>query len=141
MVIWSSFIAGLCCWASVVSFVNGNILAGILDLCLSGANLAMAFIKEYKKMKFPLEGIKINPEEAMQSLADVGILPDPDGKTLEELAEASIGSLTYELLEVAVELDTRETSNNCVIARLQGTSWVDLCNRGIEILKLLKGEN
>lgn len=49
--------------------------------------------------------------------------------------------LTYELLEVATELDSREISNNCVIARFQGVSWVDLCDRGIEILKLLKGEN
>ena len=47
--------------------------------------------------------------------------------------------LTYELLEVATELDAREASNNCVIARLQGVVWKDLCDRGIEILKLLKG--
>ena len=46
--------------------------------------------------------------------------------------------LTYELLEIATELDSRETSNNLVIARLQGVSWLDLCNRGIEILNLLK---
>ena len=43
MAIWSSFVAGLCCWGSVVSFVNGNIWAGIIDLCLSGVNLALAF--------------------------------------------------------------------------------------------------
>ena len=48
MVIWSSFIAGLCCWAAVNSFTNGNIWLGILNICLSGANLALAF-KEYKK--------------------------------------------------------------------------------------------
>ena len=48
MVIWNSFIAGLCCWASVNSFIDGNIWLGILNLCLSGANLALAF-KEYKK--------------------------------------------------------------------------------------------
>ena len=48
MVIWSSFIAGLCGLASVNSFINGNIWLGILNLCLSGANLALAF-KEYKK--------------------------------------------------------------------------------------------
>lgn len=47
--------------------------------------------------------------------------------------------LTCELLEIAIELDAREASNNCVIARLQGISWLDLCDRGIEILKLLKG--
>lgn len=46
--------------------------------------------------------------------------------------------LTYELLEIVTELDSRETSNNCVIAQLQGVSWLDLCDRGIEILKLLK---
>ena len=49
--------------------------------------------------------------------------------------------LTYELLKVATELDSRETSNNCIVAWFQGVSWVDLCDRGIEILKLLKGEN
>ena len=46
--------------------------------------------------------------------------------------------LTYELLEIATELDAREVSNNCVIAQLQGVSWLDLCDRGIEILKMLK---
>ena len=46
--------------------------------------------------------------------------------------------LTYELLEIATELDAHEASNNCVIARLQGVSWLALCDRGIEILKLLK---
>lgn len=47
MVIWNSFIAGLCCLASVNSFVNANIWLGILNILLSVANLAVAF-KEYK---------------------------------------------------------------------------------------------
>jgi hypothetical protein len=58
-------------------------------------------------------------------------LPDKEGSVLTD-------KLTYELLEVATELDSCETSNNCVIARLQGVSWLDLCDRGIKILKLLK---
>ena len=47
--------------------------------------------------------------------------------------------LTYQLLEIATELDAREATNNCVIRSLQGVSYIELCDRAIEILQKLKG--
>ena len=55
-------------------------------------------------------------------------------------AENDFCALTYELLEIATELESRESTNNCVIRRLIGTYWLDLCDRGIEILNKLKGD-
>lgn len=46
--------------------------------------------------------------------------------------------LTYQLLEIATELDAREATNNCIIHDLQGVGWKELCDRGIEILKKLR---
>ena len=46
---------------------------------------------------------------------------------------------TYELLEIATELDARERSGNCVISRLQSKSWQELCNEAIYILRQLGG--
>lgn len=46
---------------------------------------------------------------------------------------------TYELLEIATELDARERSGNCVISRLQTKSWQELCNEAIYILRQLGG--
>ncbi len=61
--------------------------------------------------------------------------------SIEEAEEyPDFSALTAELLNIAVELDARETSSNCVIGDLQGVSWKDICSRGIEILKTLKGD-
>ena len=46
---------------------------------------------------------------------------------------------TYELLEIATELDARERSGNCVISRLQTKSWQELCNEAVYILRQLGG--
>ena len=42
------------------------------------------------------------------------------------------------LIDIAVELHARETSNNCIHTHLLNYSWDDLCNRAIRILKDLK---
>ena len=49
-----------------------------------------------------------------------------------------IGYLAYALYDIAVELDSREFSNNCIVDRLIGLSWDELCDKGIEILTKLK---
>lgn len=49
--------------------------------------------------------------------------------------------LTYELLEIATELDAREATNNCIIRKLQGVGWKDLCRKGIDILNRLNGNS
>ena len=86
-------------------------------------------------MKF--KEITCTKEEVIESLKAVGIEfgtePDPAFEKMLDTAK-----LTYELLEIATELDARESSSNCVVAKFQGTSWADLCDRGIEILKKLK---
>lgn len=56
---------------------------------------------------------------------------------IEFLTEES--KLTAELLDLATELDARETSFNSVISGLHGVSWIALCDRGIEILTKLRG--
>lgn len=84
--------------------------------------------------------ITISEEEVIQSLKDAGIEfgdePDPE---LEK--HLNLAKLTYELLEVVTELDAREATSNCVIRDFQGFGWKELCDRGIELLKQLKGEN
>lgn len=47
--------------------------------------------------------------------------------------------LTGELVDIAVELDARETSCNCVMSKFDGVGWKDLCDRGIAILTKLRG--
>ena len=88
-------------------------------------------------MKF--KDITITEEEVIQSLKDVGIEfgDEPD---LELEKHLNLAKLTYKLLEVATELDARETTFNCVIRDLQIFGWKELCDYGIELLKQLKGE-
>jgi len=45
---------------------------------------------------------------------------------------------TERLLNIAIELDARETSNNCVVPELIGKNFEELCNEGIRILEELK---
>lgn len=91
-------------------------------------------------MKF--KDITVNKDEVIQSLRDVGIevLDDGDdgGVTLKEIIEARYETLAYKLCDIAEELYARETTSNCIIGNLQGISWNDLCDRGIEILTKLK---
>lgn len=45
-----------------------------------------------------------------------------------------------ELFNVFTEIETRYSTNNLVIPEYQSLSWVDLCNKGIELLEKLKDE-
>ena len=94
-----------------------------------------------------LKDLEFNEEEIIQSLKDAGIeVLNPgevsinDHPTLKDqmdFIEARLKMLD-DLYDIAVELDSREFSNNCVIAGLTGLSWDELCDKGIEILTKLK---
>ena len=43
-----------------------------------------------------------------------------------------------QLYNVAVELDARHTSSNCVVGELIPLSWDEVCDLGINILQRLK---
>ncbi len=96
-------------------------------------------------MKF--KDIEFNEEEIIQSLKDAGIeVLSPgdagfsDHPTLKEQMDWIENRLRMldDLYDIAVELDSREFSNNCIIDRLTGLSWDELCDKGIEILAKLK---
>jgi hypothetical protein len=42
------------------------------------------------------------------------------------------------LYDIAVELDARERTSNCVIRELLPLSWNEVCDKGIEMLQKLK---
>lgn len=46
--------------------------------------------------------------------------------------------ITKKLFDVVVELDARVCSGNSVVSKYSGTSWEELCNKGIELFKELK---
>ena len=96
-------------------------------------------------MKF--KDLEFTEEEIIQSLKDVGIevlnpgdTSSSDHPTLKEQMDWIENRLKMldDLYNIAVELDSREFSNNCVIDRLTGLSWDELCDKGIEILTNLK---
>ena len=96
-------------------------------------------------MKF--KDLEFNEEEIIQSLKDVGIEVLNPGDvefnghpTLKEQMDWIENRLRMldDLYDIVVELDSREFSNNCVVDRLTGLSWDDLCDKGIEILTKLK---
>ena len=94
-----------------------------------------------------IKDLEFNEEEIIQSLKDVGIevlnpgdVSFSDRLTLKEQMdwiENRLGMLD-DLYDIVVELDSREFSNNCIIDRLTGLSWDELCDKGIEILTKLK---
>ena len=94
-----------------------------------------------------LKDLELTEEEIIQSLKDVGIealnpgeVSVNDRPTLKEqmdYIEARLKMLD-DLYDIAVELDSREFSNNRVVDRLIGLSWDELCDKGIEILTKLK---
>lgn len=96
-------------------------------------------------MKF--KDIETTHEEVVQFLKEVGFEGfDPedievsDRPTLKEQMESIEMRIRMidDLYDIAVELDARETSNNCVVDRLQQFGWDELCDKGIEILEKLK---
>lgn len=96
-------------------------------------------------MKF--KDIETTPEEVIQSLKDAGIeILEPGDPGFDEAL--TLGEQVKTMLEkevtldklynIVVELDARETSNNCVVDNLQQFGWNELCDKGIEILEKLK---
>jgi len=94
-----------------------------------------------------LKDLEFNEEEIIQSLKDVGIeVLNPedaefnDHPTLKEQMAWIENRLKMlnDFHDIAIELDSREFSNNCVIDRFTGLSWDELCDKGIEILTNLK---
>ncbi len=96
-------------------------------------------------MKF--KDIKTTQEEVVQFVKDAGVeFLDPENvesnghTTLQEQlgwVENRLRMLN-DLYNIAVELDARETSSNCVIGELINLSWVEVCDKGIELLEKLK---
>ncbi len=72
--------------------------------------------------------------------ADIEVSDHP---TLEDKVEAIEKKFVMldDLYDIAVELDSRATSNSCVVDNLQQFSWNELCDKGIEILEKLKNQN
>ena len=96
-------------------------------------------------MKF--KDIETTPEEVEPFLRDVGfegfdpdeieVADKPTLKDQIEFIEKRIRMID-DLYDIAVELDAREASNNCVVDHLQQFGWNELCDKGIEILENLK---
>lgn len=97
-------------------------------------------------MKF--KDLTFTEEEVIQSLKDVGIevFTPEDAEfdkypTIKELAdqwcENRLRALD-DLYNIAVELDARERTSNCVIRSLLPLSWDEVCDKGIEALMELK---
>jgi hypothetical protein len=98
-------------------------------------------------MKF--KDIEITPEEVLQFLQEAGLditeidkIKFSDKPTLQEQVDWIEKRLVMldDLYDIAVELDTRENSNDYLVDRLQSYSWQELCDKGIAILKELKKE-
>ena len=95
---------------------------------------------KYKELEF-------SEEEIIQSLKDAGIevfTPEDvefnDYPTLKEQMDWIENRLRMldDLYNIAIELDARETTSNCVVDSLISLSWDEVCDRGIEILQKLK---
>ena len=49
-----------------------------------------------------------------------------------------MGKIIERLFRILTELDARESGGNCVCRELTGTSWIELCDEAIELLKELR---
>ena len=94
--------------------------------------------------------ITFTEEEVIQSLKDAGIEVFTPGDaefndypTLKEQMDWIENRLRMldDLYNIAVELDARETTSNCVVDSLVSLSWDEVCDKGIEILQKLKGRH
>ena len=92
-----------------------------------------------------LKDLTFSEEEIVQSLLDVGFalnddIEVSDRPTLKEQMDSIENRIRMidDLFDIATEIDARETGCNCVIEKLQGVGWNDLCDKGIEILEKLK---
>jgi hypothetical protein len=93
--------------------------------------------------------IKTNEEEVIQFLKDVGFEgfdPDEievtDKPTLKDQMESIEKRIRMidDLYDIAIELDSRETSVTLPVDRFHQFDWNELCNKGIEILEKLKSK-
>lgn len=89
--------------------------------------------------------ITITEEEVLQSFVDAGIeFEVTNGPTLGEQMEQieqrirMIDDLYDDLYDIALELDSRETSMTLPVDRLHQLTLSELCDKGIEILEKLK---
>lgn len=99
-------------------------------------------------MKF--KDLTFTEEEVIQSLKDAGIEVFTPGDaefndypTLKEQMDWIENRLRMldDLYNIAIELDARETTSNCVVSSLVSLSWDEICDKGIEILQKLKGRH
>ena len=97
-------------------------------------------------MKF--KDIITTEEEVVQSLKEAGleVFTPEDAEfdkhpTIKELVdqwcENRLQALD-DLYDIAVELDARERTSNCITQRFLPLSWDELCDKGIEALEKLK---
>lgn len=102
-------------------------------------------MEDIAKMKF--KDIETTPEEVLQFLQEAGLditeidkIKFSDRPTLQEQVDWIEKRLEMldDLYDIAVELDTRENSNDYLVDRLQSYSWQELCDKGITILEELK---
>lgn len=100
-------------------------------------------------MKYDTNALNTSEEEVLQFLKDAGLdiserdkVEVSDHPTLQEQVDRIEKRLVMldDLYDIAVELDARETANNCVVDRLQIFSRQELCDKGITILEELKKE-
>lgn len=84
--------------------------------------------------------IEFTQEEVLQSLVDAGIELTPSDTTLGEQMQQLLQKENeyYTLYKIVDELYARETSNNSVHRDLHGTSWVDLIDMAIALLRKIK---
>ena len=84
--------------------------------------------------------IETTEEEVIQSMVEVGIELVPGDTTLGEQLQKLLQKEDeyYTLYMLIDELYAREKSNNSVHQDLHGTSWVDLIDMAITLLKKIK---
>lgn len=94
-------------------------------------------------MNFGFEDMKNNtilgtPVEELQERAEK--LKESINETFENKSDPFYSTkLLDSLFQIANELDCRDSSHNCLHDKYLTTSWNELCDKGIEILKKLKG--
>ena len=84
--------------------------------------------------------IKTTEEEVIQSIVDAGIELTPSDTTIGEQLQKLLQKEDkyYTLYMLVDELYAREKSNNSVHQDLHGTSWVDVVDMAITILKEIR---
>lgn len=84
--------------------------------------------------------IKTTEEEVIQSMVDAGIELTPSDTTLGEQLQKLLqkDDEYYTLYMLVDEIYAREETNNSIYQDLHGTSWVDLIDMAITLLKKIR---